>query len=177
MREGQNVNKRYTHYKLLIALQELLSCAGKGLERVINRRLVWHIQSKNLLSPTQTDYRQHRSTGNQLAYLAQDVEHAYQESCKQLPYPSVQQGVKGLLLKLLEISGHMYRWTKHILLNRTAKVKDDGRHLQPPHHHQRGSAPGRCDTPPCSWSKLMESPSVFRDTSLAVCKEMTLQLI
>ena len=35
---------------------------------------------------------------------------------------------KGLLLKLLEkgVSGHMYWWIKHYLLNRTARVKVDG---------------------------------------------------
>ena len=35
---------------------------------------------------------------------------------------------KGLMLKLLDVgvSGHMYWWTKHFLIDRTAKVKVDG---------------------------------------------------
>ena len=62
----------------------LLSCVGKLLERMINRRLINHLESNNVLSPTQTGYRKHRSTEDQLAYLAQNIEDAFQEKRKVL---------------------------------------------------------------------------------------------
>ena len=40
----------------------LLSCLGKLLERVINRRLMSFLEERKILSPTQTGYRKHRST-------------------------------------------------------------------------------------------------------------------
>ena len=40
----------------------LLSCLGKVLERVINRRLISFLEERKILSPTQTGYRKHRST-------------------------------------------------------------------------------------------------------------------
>ena len=62
----------------------LLSCVGKLLERMINRRLINHLESNSVLSPMQTGYRKHRSTEDQLAYLAQNIEVAFQEKRKVL---------------------------------------------------------------------------------------------
>lgn len=62
----------------------LLSCTGKLLERIINTRLLWHLESNSLLAPTQTGYRQHHSTEDQLAYFTQDIEDAFQEKKKAL---------------------------------------------------------------------------------------------
>ena len=45
----------------------LLSCVGKLLERMVNQRLINHLESNNVLSPTQTGYRKFRSTEDQLA--------------------------------------------------------------------------------------------------------------
>lgn len=112
----------------------LLSCVGKVLERLINRRLMWHLESNNLLSPTQTGYRRHRSTEDQLALLAQEVENGFQEKKKTLAvFFDLTQAFdkvwrKGLLLKILQmgVSGNMYWWIKHFLLDRTARVKLDG---------------------------------------------------
>ena len=38
----------------------LLSCVGKLLERIINKRLIWHLESNSVLTSTQTGYRQFR---------------------------------------------------------------------------------------------------------------------
>ena len=62
----------------------LLNCVGKLPERMVNRRLINHLESNNVLSPTQTDYRKYRSTEDQLAYLAQNIEDAFQEKRKVL---------------------------------------------------------------------------------------------
>src|SRR5205814_2102834 len=57
----------------------LLSCTGKLMERLINRRLMWFLETNSALSPTQTGYRQFRNTEDQLTYLSQDIENAFQD--------------------------------------------------------------------------------------------------
>ena len=57
----------------------LLRCLAKLLERVINRTLLSFFEGQKLRSPTQTIYRKHRSTENQLALIAQVIENVFQE--------------------------------------------------------------------------------------------------
>jgi len=112
----------------------LLSCTGKLLERIVNKRLLWHLESNSLLAPTQTGYRQHRSTEDQLSYFTQDIEDAFQEKKKVLAvffdlskaFDTVWK--EGLLLKLLRfgVCGKMYKWLNDFLFRRTARVKLDG---------------------------------------------------
>ena len=112
----------------------LLSCVGKLLERIINKRLIWHLESNSVLASTQTGYRQFRSTEDQLALLTQDIEDAFQEKKKVLAvffdlskaFDKVWK--EGLLLKLLRVGVHgkMYKWLSDFLFNRTARVKVDG---------------------------------------------------
>ena len=42
-------------------------------------RLMANLKANNILSPTQSGYRKHRSTEDQLALLAQEIENAFQE--------------------------------------------------------------------------------------------------
>ena len=112
----------------------LLSCLGKVLERVINRRLISFLEERKILSPTQTGYRKHRSTEDQLALIAQEIENAFQEKKKVISvffdltkaFDKVWR--EGLLLKTLEsgVSGKMYRWIRCFLHDRSARVKLDG---------------------------------------------------
>ena len=112
----------------------LLSCVGKLLERMINRRLINHLESNNVPSPTQTGYRKHRSTEDQLAYLVENIEDAFQEKRKVLAvlfdlsnaFDKVWK--EGLLVKLLRtgVRSKMYMWIQHFLFARTARVKLDG---------------------------------------------------
>ena len=60
----------------------LLSCLGKVPERVINRRLISFLEERKILSPSQTGYRNHRSTEDQLALIAQEIENAFKEKKK-----------------------------------------------------------------------------------------------
>ena len=48
-------------------LISLLNCVGKLPERIINKRLTWHLESNSVLASTQTRYRQFRSTEDQVA--------------------------------------------------------------------------------------------------------------
>ena len=112
----------------------LLSCTGKLLERLVNKRLLWYLESNNILCPTQTGYRQHRGIEDQLAYLTQDIQDGFSEKKKTIAvffdlskaFDTVWK--EGLLLKLKRcgIQGKMIKWIKDFLFQRTARVKLDG---------------------------------------------------
>ena len=57
----------------------LTSCVGKVMERMINTRLIWHLETNNLIAKEQAEFRQNRSTEDQAAYFAQEVEDGFQE--------------------------------------------------------------------------------------------------
>ena len=57
----------------------LTSCTGKLMERLINTRLMWHLEDKQHISPEQAAFRQNRSTEDQITYIAQAVEDAFQD--------------------------------------------------------------------------------------------------
>nr|KAG5704083.1 hypothetical protein BaRGS_017587 [Batillaria attramentaria] len=111
----------------------LLSCLGKTLERMINKRLMWHLESNNLITKEQTAFRKNRSTVDQLVYLAQSIENAFQEKKKvvatfiDLSKAFDKVWTDGLLLKLLTagIAGRMFNWIKSFLCHSTARVKLD----------------------------------------------------
>ena len=112
----------------------LLSCLGKLLEHLINRRLISCLEERKILSPTQTGYRKHRSTEDQLALIAQEIDNAFQEKKKVVffffdltkAFDKVWRG--GLLLKILKSggSGILYRWIRCFLHDRSARIKLDG---------------------------------------------------
>ena len=103
----------------------LLSCLGKLQEKVINRRLLSFF---NVLSQTQTGYRKHRSTEDQLALIAQEIENAFQERKKvvavffDLTKAFDKVWREGLLLNVLQsqVSGKMYKWIRCYLQDRSA---------------------------------------------------------
>ena len=82
---------------------------------MINRRLLSFLEDNNVLSQTQTGYRKHRSTEDQLALIAQEIENAFQEKKKvvavffDLTKAFDKVWREGLLLKELhsQISGRM----------------------------------------------------------------------
>ena len=109
----------------------LLSCLGKTLERMVNKRLVWHLESNNLVTKEQTAFRKNRNTEDQLIYLAQSIENAFQEKKNvvatfiDLSKAFDKVWKDGLLLKLLTagIAGSMFSWIRSFLSHRTARVK------------------------------------------------------
>ena len=44
----------------------LTSCLCKTLERMINKRLIWYLESNNLISPIQSGFRSERSRGGRV---------------------------------------------------------------------------------------------------------------
>jgi hypothetical protein len=49
------------------------------MERIINTRLVWHLEKKHLLLPQHAWFRKQMSTEDQVAHIAQEIEDAFQE--------------------------------------------------------------------------------------------------
>ncbi|MEJ1857854.1 reverse transcriptase domain-containing protein, partial [Escherichia coli] len=47
----------------------LTNCICKLFERMINKRLIWLLETKNLLSPSQFGFRRGHSTSDPLTYL------------------------------------------------------------------------------------------------------------
>ena len=61
-----------------------LSCISKTIKRMVNTRLLQHLEQNGILSDSQSGYRKFRSTEDQTAYLAQEVEDAFQKKQKVL---------------------------------------------------------------------------------------------
>ena len=55
----------------------LTSCVSKIYERMVNARLVWYLESKNLLSNRQFGFRKNRSTNDPLIFLTREVQNAF----------------------------------------------------------------------------------------------------
>ena len=55
----------------------LTSCISKLYERMVNTRLVWYLESKNLLSNRQFGFRKNRSTTDPLTMLAREIQNAF----------------------------------------------------------------------------------------------------
>ena len=98
----------------------LTSCLCKTLERMINVRLVWYLESNNLISPVQPGFRSERSTNDNLvrletfirdAFVAKehvvtmlfDLEKAYDTTWRYSILRNLQDlGIRGRLVTLIE---------------------------------------------------------------------------
>ena len=111
----------------------LTSCVVKLLERIINARMKWYLESEQLLAPQQAGFGEHHCTEDQTTYLAQETEDGFQQYKQTLAiWIDLQKAfdkvwTDGLLLKLKQcgIGGNIYRWIKSYLHNRRARVTVD----------------------------------------------------
>ena len=112
----------------------LISCLGKLMERILNKRLIWCLKSNNILAPSQTGYRSHRSTEDQLMLLSQEIENAFQKKERvvsvffDLSKAFDKVWKEGLLQKMsqLGIRSNMFKWIKSFLQDMSANVLLDG---------------------------------------------------
>jgi ribonuclease HI/endonuclease/exonuclease/phosphatase family metal-dependent hydrolase len=116
----------------------LTSCVCKTMERIVNQRLQWYLESEGILAEEQAGFRRYRSTEDQTTHLSQIIEDSFQEQKVTLAafvdltkaFDKVWKD--GLLVKLQRggICGNMYRWTKSYLHNRRARVQVNGQQGQ-----------------------------------------------
>ena len=57
----------------------LTSCVVKTLERIINLRLLHHLETEQIIVPEQAGFRRFFSTEDQVTHLSQEIEDAFQE--------------------------------------------------------------------------------------------------
>ena len=113
----------------------LTSCVVKTMERIVNDRLKWYLETEDLLAPEQTGFRQLQST-DQATYLSQEIEDAFQEqkfvliSLIDLQKAFDKVWMEGLLVKLLRngIASNMFNCLKSYLYNRRARDSVDRIH-------------------------------------------------
>ena len=60
----------------------LTSCVVKLLERIINTRLKWCLETEKLLVPQQVGFREHQCTEDQTTYLPHEIEDGFQRKNK-----------------------------------------------------------------------------------------------
>ena len=104
--------------------------------RLINSPLVWHLEKRYILIPEQADFRHHRSTEDQVAYIPQHTEDGFQDKLHTLAvWIDMEKAFDkvwrdGLRLKLHKsgISGCMYKWISQYLNNRKVLAQVNGAH-------------------------------------------------
>ena len=109
----------------------LSTCVGKLMERLINTRLMWHLEDKKHITPEQAAFRQDRSTEDQITYIAQAIENAFQGKKHtfavwiDLEKAFDKVWKEGLKLKLPQcgVAGRMFKWIGQYMHNRKAKVQ------------------------------------------------------
>ena len=113
----------------------LLSCVGKLMEKMVNTRLTWHLEQKQILIPEQAGFRKGRSTEDQVTHIVQEIEDGFQQTKHTLAlwidmekaFDKVWRlGLKGKLLDA-GVNGKMLKWLMSYLDDRTARVKMQGK--------------------------------------------------
>jgi hypothetical protein len=107
----------------------LLSCIGKLMERIIQRRIEHYIESKHF-PPNRTGYQRCRSTMDILAVLTHTIRQAtIEEKHSLIVYIDIQGAFdsvwhQGLIYKIinLEFDSQLIRWIYHYLKGRTTCV-------------------------------------------------------
>ena len=109
----------------------LTNCLCKILEKIINVRLMWYLESKNIISPYQSGFRQNRSSTDHIVHLENvirqeiarknhtiavffDIQKAYDTAWRHYIIKKLQQA---------GLRGHLIYFIKNFLSNRKIKVQ------------------------------------------------------
>ena len=84
---------------------------------MVNSRLVWHLESNNIIQKEQAGFRKHHSTEDQAAYIAQKIEDGFQSKQHTIAvwidlekaFDKVWKDGLRLKLKKCGITGNMYQ--------------------------------------------------------------------
>ena len=109
----------------------LTSCISKIYERMINARLVWYLESKNLLSNRQFGFRKNRSTMDPLLILSREIQNSFAVQNQTIAvffdlekaYDTTWRA--GILIQLIDwsIVGNMFNCINDFLSDRYLKVR------------------------------------------------------
>ena len=109
----------------------LTSCISKVHERMINARLVWYLESKNLLSNRQFGFRKNKSAIDPLTILSREIQNAFAIQNQiiavffdlEKAYDTTWRG--GILIQLVDwgIAGNMFTCLEDFLSERYLKVR------------------------------------------------------
>ena len=100
------------------------------MERVVNQRLKWYLETNDLLVPEPAGFRQFRATEYQTTYLAQEREDTFQEKkVTRVAWIDIQCSfdkvwIGGFIVKLMRngVANNMLKWIQSYLFNRRARV-------------------------------------------------------
>ncbi|CAI6366626.1 unnamed protein product [Macrosiphum euphorbiae] len=104
---------------------------SKVLEKIINKRLIWFLESTNRISNQQCGFRRNYSTMDNLSSLHTDICTAFKSNQHlilisldlQKAYDMVwRDRVLSTLIKW-DINGHMFKFLSNFLTNRSFRVK------------------------------------------------------
>lgn len=112
-----------------------LTCSMcKILEKIVNNRLTWYIETKNLLSPYQNAFRKNRSTTDNLIYLESEIHAAFANKQKltaiffDLKKAYDTTWTYRIIKTIADwgVQGHLLHFIMGFLKNRTFKVRHNG---------------------------------------------------
>ena len=153
----------------------LTSTLCKLMERLITNRLVWYLEKFNLLNNTQSGFRRHRSTADQIIRL-QDFITRYQNNKGHVlaVFIDFQKAfdmvwTTGLMIKLkrLGINGKMYNWLYDFFQGRTLQVRV-GSSLSSTYTLENGTSQGSMISPECFVTMIDDLPSVLTNTETSL---------
>ena len=109
----------------------LISCLGKILEKILNKRLMWYLEKNNLIDKSQCGFRQGRSAPDHLTRLTSDIQEAFVNNRYHISifldlekaYDTVWKQVILNQLQKFNIKGHLAFYVQNFLENRSIKVK------------------------------------------------------
>ena len=145
LKRGKNKSKAESYQPI-----SLTSCVGKLMERLINTRLMWHLEDKKHITPEQAAFRQDWSAEDKITYIPQSIEDAFQGKKHTLAvWTDLEKAFdkvwkEGLKLKLHQcgVAGPMFIWTGHYMHNMKAKVQIT-QHLSKKRTPRQGVPQGR----------------------------------
>lgn len=111
----------------------LTSCVGKVMEKMVLRRLEWHMESQNILPETMIGFRKHVSTQDAMLRLKQQIfDNPSSAQLRTVAGIDMSKAFDGVLhttilnnLKEIYPGRKIYNYIKDFLSNRKAKIKLD----------------------------------------------------
>lgn len=127
----------------------LTSCVCKLMEKMINTRLVWHLETNKLLSPFQFGFRKTRSTLDPLLRLSNQIQQGFAKQSQTIGvFFDLEKAYDttwhyGIIKKLYKmgIKGKMIRFINSFLSERYIKVRV-GNHVSRPFLQEEGVPQG-----------------------------------